>query len=403
MVVWRGRCWLPGILIVVGCEGGGAASHLDAPPWRVTGPEIRIGSVDDPAYAFSYVRALAVGPDGTAYTLHRNEGAVRVWSPDGQPVDTIGGKGDGPGEFQTPFALGFFGDTLWVMDLRAYRASYFTADGEFLGTAAPLVDIGGTLAASPPRPERPLRDGTWYGVSPAWSDGIARGTLTETPHVHMDTAGAVLDTTWVQHQRKTDILALLRKDGPGGTYFSQPFSDTPRLQVLNDGSAVVAQFRVPERAEGATLSVMRVTASGDTIWRTELPYTPVPLDPARADSSAEAIAAASFQFFSRVRSGATESGLAEEVRDAMYVPAFEPFLEGLAVAADGSVWLKRYGATPDGAEWWILDAQGEPLGRAMTPAGLRVLAIHGDEIWGVETDDLDVNYIVRYRVDRGMP
>ena len=54
----------------------------------------------------------------------------------------------------------------------------------------------------------------------------------------------------------------------------------------------------------------------------------------------------------------------------------------------------------NGSEWWILDDEGEWTGRVEFPNGLRVLLIHGDEVWGVETDDLDVNYIVKYSIVR---
>lgn len=51
-------------------------------------------------------------------------------------------------------------------------------------------------------------------------------------------------------------------------------------------------------------------------------------------------------------------------------------------------------------EWWVLDVDGHPLGRLLTPPGLRVLYITGDDVWGVETDEFDVNYIVKYTINR---
>jgi hypothetical protein len=40
----------------------------------------------------------------------------------------------------------------------------------------------------------------------------------------------------------------------------------------------------------------------------------------------------------------------------------------------------------------------EPVGRVFTPLGMNVLTIDGDQVWGVETDELDVSYIVRYHL-----
>lgn len=103
----------------------------------------------------------------------------------------------------------------------------------------------------------------------------------------------------------------------------------------------------------------------------------------------------------------------KRLRGALYAPPFVPFvrgmgvspngvlLTGMVVAADGSVWLRRSEVTRNGAEWWVLDPQGQPTGRVEAPAGLRVMLVRGNHLWGVEADDMGVDYIVRYRIDRG--
>ncbi len=73
----------------------------------------------------------------------------------------------------------------------------------------------------------------------------------------------------------------------------------------------------------------------------------------------------------------------------------------MTTTGDGSIWLRRYTPLDEGVEWWVLNADGMPLGRALTPTGLRVLHITGDAVWGVESDEFDVNYIVRYDIVRG--
>jgi len=49
-------------------------------------------------------------------------------------------------------------------------------------------------------------------------------------------------------------------------------------------------------------------------------------------------------------------------------------------------------------EWWVLDGEGAPLARARTPVGLDVRLITDDMVWGLERDELDVEYIVRRRL-----
>ena len=401
-------------VLVTACGGGGeSGSELNAPQWTLVGPEVKIGSVDDSAYAFRQVLALAVGPDSALYSTHMGEPMVRKWTWDGRPAGHVGRGGEGPGEFDAPLEIGFFGDTLWVMDPNRFRASFFATDGTYLGMAAPRVDIGDRhLARDPPRPERPLRDGTWVGAKPAFPGPVARGTLTDAPYVHMDAAGAVVDTIWTRPLRRTDVLALLRPSGVDGMFTEQPFGDAPQWQVLDDGSIVLMSDRVPAEAERASFTVMRLDAAGDTTWRVEIPYTPTPMPGSRIDSAAAAIAKRIAPYMRQEGMG-TEGSLEKRLRDAMYAPPFVPFVQGmyaapngvvltgLVVAADGSVWLRRSRVTPDGAEWWVLDPRGQPTGRVHAPAGLRVVLVRGSHLWGVETDDMGVDYIVRYRIDRG--
>jgi hypothetical protein len=49
--------------------------------------------------------------------------------------------------------------------------------------------------------------------------------------------------------------------------------------------------------------------------------------------------------------------------------------------------------------WEVLDAAGRVVAGLEAPAALRVLAADRHQVWGVETDDVDVAYVVRYRVE----
>lgn len=394
-------------LFLTACTGSEASpgAAFSASPWVLEGPEVRIGSVDDPDFAFPRVMSLATGPGGSVYTTHFQEAKVRRWTRHGAPAGTIGREGEGPGEFSRPSVLGFFGDTLWVMDSRLYRVTYFTPDGTVLGTVSPSWEMGGGDGsdrwASPPRPSRPLRDGTFLSVSPAWSEAIARGNLSSVPYVNTDADGLTLSTIWHRPYRPTDVLALLQEDGRGGTFSSQPFGDQPLTEATDDGSFWVLDRRAYEEEGEATFSLMRIDTSGDTLLRREFPYDPQPLSAERVDSAGQSIAERLHGFMSRGQPDLSLASLRRDLADAIYVPMYLPPLENLKIASDGSIWLQRFEPAEDGsAEWWILHPDGEAAGRAFTPAGLRVLHIDGDDVWGVESDELDVDYIVRYRVHR---
>ena len=100
------------------------------------------------------------------------------------------------------------------------------------------------------------------------------------------------------------------------------------------------------------------------------------------------------------------SASAADVREALYRPQYLPAVNAIMEAGDGTIWLRHFDpTTSEGGEevyeWWVLDAEGHPLARAVTPARVRLRTILSDVVWGVERDELDVEYIVRYRLVKG--
>ncbi len=389
-------------LTLTACAGSGtsASDEEEFPTYSLIGPELRMGSVDDPDYAFRTVTGIEVSPDGRLFTQHQGEAAIRRWSALGRPDGSIGREGEGPGEFQAIGSMGFFGDTLWVMDRRQPRISYFDTDGTFLGSLSPLIDLGSrdTPYQSPPRPNRPLRGGNLLGSSPGWSQAIAEGNLTEVPWVQMDPEGGVLNTIWIQEYRTSDVLALLREGG--GTFGSQPFGDQPMTGLAElDNALLVVNRRVFEGEGDATATLTKIDIStGDTILSRSITYEPRRLDPAKADSAIAAMAENMLGFISRIAPGLTLASLRDDIAEAMFVPDYAPGFRSMFTAEDGRIFLQPFDRGENTTEWWILERDGEVSAHVEIPNGLRILLIRGDEVWGVETDDLDVNYIVKYLI-----
>ena len=100
-----GRYYYPLLLaaiIAAGCQGdaGSSADPFAANTWTLSGPDPKIGSIDDPDYIFGPIVSLVVGPDGLLHTMHWGEGEIRRWTQDGAPAGSVGREGEGPGEFQ---------------------------------------------------------------------------------------------------------------------------------------------------------------------------------------------------------------------------------------------------------------------------------------------------------------
>lgn len=359
-------------------------------PWALSDPEIRIGSVDDPDFIFGSVDDMALGPDGLLYTTHAGEATIRRWTVDGAPAGSFGRKGDGPGEFrQRPLGLGFFGDSLWIWDAYGRRVVYFDLDTEYLGwrpvSADPRIDplrSGGSL----PQPAFPLRDGTLLGIVRPDDEAVERGTATEMPYVRMEADGSILGRIWTRRLAPQDILAIQTDRGSMST--DQPFGGA-HLFGLDDGGLLVVERPAWTGVGDPSMRVVKFSLDGDTLFSSAVPYVPVPLARERIDSV--------------VLDLVEWLGFDEaQIREALYQPSHLPAASRLLLGEDGTIWLQRFDPVEVESgeltnEWWVLDSVGAPMARARTPVDIEVRLVAGDMLWGIERDELDVEYIVRYR------
>jgi len=68
-------------------------------------------------------------------------------------------------------------------------------------------------------------------------------------------------------------------------------------------------------------------------------------------------------------------------------------------AADESpVWLELQGHSPP--RWLVVDSMGTPIARVTGDPSLRLMVIRNGEAWGSVRNELDVPFVVRYRIQR---
>ena len=83
----------------------------------------------------------------------------------------------------------------------------------------------------------------------------------------------------------------------------------------------------------------------------------------------------------------------------MYRPSHYPAVTHMVLSGNGEIWLRERPVGGD-ASWLVLDREGEPRWRTTLPAGVTVLVADGDQVWGTERDEMDVPYLLRFRVNR---
>ena len=87
-------------------------------------PTLVIGAFDGPeAEQLFRVRDALRFPDGRIAVANEGSHEIRIFGPDGAHRVSLGGEGEGPGEFSSLTALGLLGDSLAILDRRLRRVS----------------------------------------------------------------------------------------------------------------------------------------------------------------------------------------------------------------------------------------------------------------------------------------
>lgn len=384
-------------LVVIGCGDGGSmdAGERSYQQWSAS-EDLRIGSVDDSLYALTWLTDLEVGESGRIYSLHPNEARVRVFDAAGQVLPDIGRRGQGPGEFENIYQMGWVGDTLWVLDRN--RFEQFSATGEHLGGFTVPFEFGeDPNAPDPPRASGLLDDGTVHGAPAVFSRLVATGAVTHRRPMLMTRDGEITDTL-PPVSFGNNQWAIYDPDDPGGggSYGRQPFGDGPLSAFVPGERAVLHLDReAPRSEEEAAFTLTKLRFSGDTLFSRSFPYEPLPLTDSEVDSVLTARATALGE---RGFMGLTVARARAWAERTLYTPPFKTGIESMSVGRDGTIWLKRGDEGPT-APWLILNRDGQPEGEVHLPKELNVMEADRSHVWGWLSDEFDVPYIVRYRID----
>jgi len=79
--------------------------------------------------------SCAVSEDLTFYLMDAPERRIRIYDASGQFIGTIGGKGEGPGEFRYLSGIRYENGLLYCMDAMTLRLSIFKQSGEYFSSS----------------------------------------------------------------------------------------------------------------------------------------------------------------------------------------------------------------------------------------------------------------------------
>ena len=365
----------------------GAAGTLDGPDVivsAVTEEVFTVGSVAGDWDAFGNVRSVHFDAQANLHIFDSQADHIRVVGPDGSLIRTVGGRGEGPGEFDN------------VTGAIVGRDGSYTVMGF---TQIDLLEPGGEFV------RRITMDPMTTGMamaSMALPDGrlvatqIVRFGEDEQPEetgrpIHLfpldGTEPEVLYTAWRLPDEDEDEISMSGTLESGmriGFAAGRAFEPRLDIDLLTDGRLVLI--------DSIGYRVKLIGLDGSVTGTIERPIAPLPVDDAIREAERERYRARDaaarenaprtslpFQF---EREGVEELTFADEV----------PVLFGLKVDWADRIWLERRGPTgADDGPTDIVTPHGDYVG-TLPPDGLRTPDAFGPDglMAFIERDELDV-------------
>ncbi|MCY3943579.1 MAG: hypothetical protein OXG18_07435 [Gemmatimonadetes bacterium] len=388
------------VAAVAACGNGPPAAHSSAvvtdsagieivtsDPWTTEAhcaigdePILSIGTREgDAPHIFYQVRAAARLSDGSVAVVDGSSREVRVFGETGAHLVSMGGRGEGPGEFGSPWLLWVLpGDTLWVGDYLPWRFNIFSADGVFIRSLAPddfalhtLIPPGGVL------------DGG-SSVNVTQETGGAGGDFA-TPVSFLVIAhgpdGSVLDTLATLPGVRLGSL-------PGFAGFVEPLFEASSLVAARATTVAMTTAREPEvRILDEAFRLRRIVR-----WS----------DPDREVTGAHVQAAHEDYISQHGGPGSPGWSAGHEAAISGNRPVAEvfPTASDLMIGSDGRLWLKRYTRPREEPSWMAFQAGGDFYCHFRPGLELTPLELGATYLLALHHDDVGVERVVMYDLTR---
>lgn len=362
-----------------------APAPSDVPPQiRISDePMYRIGW-DDEEYSFETLTGGALLRDGRAVVVDGGRTLqLVVLSPSGSVDATLGGPGEGPGEFTSVSSITVHqGDTILVQDPQGGRISKFTADGfveSIRAEGANLLYLHGVDAES---------GSLMLGMPLAMVFGRRYDTpYLLVPHVRLNWTTRSADTVAV-----ADWDQSIATGGGNNPFMSGGFS------TVSGGEFVVgrgdrAELRWIDR-EGTVRQIVRWQAQA-----TEVPDSLLAEWESRIRARFEEVGLGAGDIEDRI---AAMKDAIQEPLPVFGVPGSMPGAGGILGDPNGNVWIAQYRAPGHGPPqtFFVMGPEGEWLGAVAVPHGVQVLDVGREYVLGVARNEFDVEAAVLYRLER---
>ena len=349
-------------------------------PWRIgSEPTVSIGAVTgEDAYLLHQVDKAVTLPDCRMVIANTGTNEIRVFDASGVHLATWGRAGEGPGEFTALAGVASWpGDSIVAWDTRARTVAVFDSEGA-LGRSFVLEGDD-----RPNQPRMALSGGTVIGraVDAGGGPGYRRENLTYAIH---DAEGSTRVSLGDHPGRES----FINMEGRMAVFGLLPFSRS--LHEASWGQLVILtpddqyEIRVHDATTGALARIVRREHTNRAPTRDEVDEA---IDDALGRTSL---------------TGDQLEWTREGYKGMPLVESFPAFRTLLADNLD-HLWVRE--ATLPGIDrpaplWTVFDPEGRVLGFIETPGGLTILEIGADYVLGHTTDDLGVESVQVWPLER---
>lgn len=345
-------------------------------PWLETTLEATSG--DD--VLLSGAGNLDVDSQGRVYVAEYLANEILVLSPDLIYARSLGGDGEGPGEFKSLNAVHVFrGDSISAWDPQLYRLTVFAPDssepayvhgfGSGQGRQGRIGDVWRTTAKA---------GFLVQNIMPYMASGsdVGRKRVNTLRHLYEREGGPADDT--ILAFPPSEFIVARRSDWRGGGAVSisrHPYGRTPFVR-LAAGSRVIY-------AHSMALEVEIMDLNDGT--RTSFAYDTNPIGVATRELDGHA------------------ADMADHVARPFLdgAPYVWPPLTGLAVDDDGRIWAGVRKEDRTTWEWAAFSPEGSHVASVELPANFEVKAVRDRRLVGIALDELGVPEVRAYRVVSG--
>lgn len=331
--------------------------------------EVVLDSADAALSGLDFVGGLAELPDGRVVITQPGVPSVLFADLETGEVDTVGGAGEGPGEYRFPRGLFAQGGQVRMFDFGPRRLTTWNADGSLAGSISIATMPGLTVTFD--------TIGYMYAEQPTMEGFVLTGQ-------ELDSTRSK-DSTYIYRFRPNepprDTIARLYeigheviRVGSGIARRRWLYQSADLWGVLPDGTLWIArgrENRIDRRAPGGTWTL-----------GTPRPFTPIPTTDA-----------------DRRKMGPFRGEAGDSVE--LELPKEKgPYVDAVA-APDGEVWTRLNQAAGFTKELYAIHpVEGVPERTVSMPKDYRVQAISADHVYATHEDDDGFQALTRYRRPR---